>query len=232
MSAHKLGLMENNQSNNYNNAILRVLNKLDIQTEIIEELNRNKINLITSNDQELLEQINESKDKQEKIIKTFKDFNEKLDEVKKTVRRHVNRGVQDLEELLQKKSFMLEFVGRSDLQFQKALDCKNCEIALVEFEASFDKKVLEANFYLNIITNTFINGEESERFFTWKKDINSPITDRLIEQEGVTKLKLQPNKLIYFPIKERIEFIDFILTDHEKTRIGLFNLKLKLHIKN
>ena len=96
MSAHKLGLTENNQSNDYNNAILRVLNKLDIQTEIIEELNRNKINLITSNDQELLEQINESKDKQEKIIKTFKDFNEKLDEVKKTVRRHVNRGVHDL----------------------------------------------------------------------------------------------------------------------------------------
>ena len=151
-------------------------------------MNRNKINLITNNDQELLEQINESKDKQEKIIKTFKDFNEKLDEVKKTVRRHVNRDVQDLEELLEKKSFMLEFVDRSDLQFQKALDCKNCEIALVEFEASFDKKVLEANFHLNIITNTFINGEESERFFTWKKDINSPITDRLIEQEGVTKL--------------------------------------------
>ena len=152
MSAHKLGLTENNQSNDYNNAILRVLNKLDIQTEIIEELNRNKINLITNNDQELLEQINASKDKQEKIIKTFKDFNEKLDEVKKTVRRHVNRGVHDLEELLEKKSFMLEFVGRSDLQFQKALDCKHCEIALVEFEASFDKKVLEANFYLNIIT--------------------------------------------------------------------------------
>ena len=69
-------------------------------------------------------------------------------------------------------------------------------------------------------------------FLHGKKDINSPITDRLIEQEGVTKLKLQPNKLIYFPIKERIEFIDFILTDHEITRIGLFNLKLKLHIKN
>ena len=41
MSTHKFGLTENNQSNDYNNAILRVLNKLDIQTEIIEELNRN-----------------------------------------------------------------------------------------------------------------------------------------------------------------------------------------------
>ena len=45
----------------------------------------NKINLITTNNyKELLEEINESKDKQQKIITTFKELNEKLDEVKKS----------------------------------------------------------------------------------------------------------------------------------------------------
>ena len=83
MSAHKLGSIENNQSNDYNNAILRVLNKLDIQTEIIEELNRNKINLITNNDQELLEQINESKDKQEKLLKHLKILMKNLMKLKR-----------------------------------------------------------------------------------------------------------------------------------------------------
>ena len=74
MSAHKLGSIEND------NNILRVLNKLDIQREI---------NLITTTNKELLDEINESKDKQQEIITTFKELNEKLDEVKKNVRRHM-----------------------------------------------------------------------------------------------------------------------------------------------
>ena len=114
MCAHKLGSLGNDQQT-YDNNILRVLNKLDIQREIIEELNRNKINLITTTNKELLEEINESKDKQQKIITTFKELNKKFDEVKKTVRRHVNRRVDDLGELLEKKSFMIEFYGRNDL---------------------------------------------------------------------------------------------------------------------
>ena len=113
MSAYKLGSLENDKQT-YDNNILRVFNKLDIQREIIEELSRNKINLITTNNKELLEEINESKDKQQKIITTFKEFNEKLDEVNKNVRRHLNREVNGLGELLEKKSFMIEFDGRSD----------------------------------------------------------------------------------------------------------------------
>ena len=95
-----------------------MLNKLDIQREIIEELNRNKIDLITTTNKELLEEINESKDKQQKIFTTFKELNGKLDEVKKTVRTHVNRGVDDLGELLEKKSFMIEFDGRYHLKYR------------------------------------------------------------------------------------------------------------------
>ena len=102
MSAHKLGSIENDSN------ILSVLNKLDIQREI---------NLITTTNKELLEEINESKDKQQEIITTFKELNEKLEEVKKNVRRHIKRGVDDLGELLEKKSFMIEFNGRSDLFF-------------------------------------------------------------------------------------------------------------------
>ena len=86
MTAHKLGSMENDK-HTYDNNILRVLNKLDIQREII----LNKINLITTN-KELLEEINESKDKQQETIATFKELNEKLDEVKKNVRRHIKKG--------------------------------------------------------------------------------------------------------------------------------------------
>ena len=52
MSAHKLGSLEKDQQT-YDNNILRVLNKIDIQKEIIEELNRNKINLITTTTKEL-----------------------------------------------------------------------------------------------------------------------------------------------------------------------------------
>ena len=218
MSAHKLGSLENDKQT-YDNNILRVLNKLDIQREIIEELNRNKINLIPTNNKELLEEINESKDKQQKIITTFKEFNEKLDEVKKNVRRHINREVDGLGELLEKKSFMIEFDGRTDLFLGKYLNCKNCEIASVDFEAKFDKKILEGHFNLDIITNTFLNGKASKRFCTWKKDIDSPITDELIEEEGVTELKLQPNKLIYFPIREKIDYMDFILTNHKEERV-------------
>ena len=59
MSAHKLG-----SPIEKNNNILRVLNKLDIQREI---------NLITTTNKELLEEINESKDKQQEIITTFKE---------------------------------------------------------------------------------------------------------------------------------------------------------------
>ena len=70
MSAHKLGSLENDKQT-YDNNILRVLNKLDIQREIIEELNRNKINLITTTNKELLEEINESKDKQQKNYYDF-----------------------------------------------------------------------------------------------------------------------------------------------------------------
>ena len=129
MSAHKLGSLENDKQT-YDNNILRVLDKLDIQRGIIEELNRNKINLITTTNKELLEEINESKDKQQEIITTFKELNEKLDEVKKNVRRHIKRGVDDLGELLEKKSFMIEFDGRrSDLFLGEYLNCKNCEIS-------------------------------------------------------------------------------------------------------
>ena len=216
MSAHKLGSIENDSN------ILSVLNKLDIQREI---------NLITTTNKELLEEINESKDKQQEIITTFKELNEKLEEVKKNVRRHIKRGVDDLGELLEKKSFMIEFNGRSDLFFGEYLNCKNCEIALVDFETKFDKKILEGHFNLDIITNTFVNGKASKRFFTWKKDIDSPITDELIEEEGVTELKLQPNKLIYFPIREQIDYMDFILTNHKEERVSCFYLKLRLHIK-
>ena len=221
MSAHKLGSIEN-YKHTYDSNILRVLNKLDIQREI---------NLITTTNKELLEEINESKDKQQEIIMTFKELNEKLDEVKKNVRRHIKRGVDDLGELLEKKSFMIEFDGRSDLFLGEYLNCKNCEIALVDFEAKFDKKILEGHFNLDIITNTFVNGKASKRFFTWKKDIDSPITDELIEEEGVTELKLQPNKLIYFPIREQIDYMDFILTNHKGERVSCFYLKLRLHIK-
>ena len=206
MSAHKLGSIENDSN---------ILNKLDI----------------TTTNKELLEEINESKDKQQEIITTFKELNEKLEEVKKNVRRHIKRGVDDLGELLEKKSFMIEFNGRSDLFFGEYLNCKNCEIALVDFEAKFDKKILEGHFNLDIITNTFVNGKASKRFFTWKKDIDSPITDELIEEEGVTELKLQPNKLIYFPIREQIDYMDFILTNHKEERVSCFYLKLRLHIK-
>ena len=221
MSAHKLGSIENNK-HTYGNNILSVLNKLDIQREI---------NLITTTNKELLEEMNESKDKQQEIITTFKELNEKLDEVKKNVRRHIKRGVDDLGELLEKKSFMIEFDGRSDLFLGEYLNCKICEIALVDFEAKFDKKILEGHFNLDIITNTFVNGKASKRFFTWKKDIDSPITDELIEDEGVTELKQQPNKLIYFPIREQIDYMDFILTNHKEERVSCFYLKLRLHIK-
>ena len=68
-------------------------------------------------------------------------------------------------------------------------------------------------------------------FLLWKKDIDSPITDELIEEEGVTELKLQPNKLIYFPIREQIDYMDFILTNHKEERVSCFYLKLRLHIK-
>ena len=90
--------------------ILRVLNKLDIQRQIIEELNRNKINLVTTTNKELLEEINESKDKQQKNY------------------------------------------------------------------------------------------------------------DELIGEEGITELKLQPNKLIYFPRRKQIDYMDFILTNHKGER--------------
>ena len=62
------------------------------------------------------------------------------------------------------------------------------------------KKIVEGHFNLDILTNTFVKGYASKRFFTWKKDIDSPITNELIEEEGITELKLQPNKSIYFLI--------------------------------
>ena len=113
----------------------------------------------------------------------------------------------------------------------KYFNCKNCEIALVHFEGKFDKKILEGHFNLDIITNTFVNSKASKRFFTWKKDIDSPVTDELIEEEGVTELKLQPNKLIYFPIREKIDCMDFILTNHMEERVSCFYLKFRLHIE-
>ena len=76
--------------------------------------------------------------------------------------------MDDLVELLEKKSFMIEFDKRSDLFFfffWKYLNCKNCKIALVDFEAKFDKKILEAHFNLDILMNTFVNGDESKRIF-------------------------------------------------------------------
>ena len=115
--------------------------------------------------------------------------------------------------------------------FGKYLKCKNGEIAFVDFEAKFDKKILEGHFNLDIPTNTFVNGNKSKRFFTWKKNIDSPKTNELIEEEGITELKLQPNKLIYFPIREQIDYIDFILTNHKGERVSCCYLKLQLHIK-
>ena len=100
-----------------------MLNKLDIQRQIIEELNRNKINLVTTTNKELLEEINESKDKQQKNY------------------------------------------------------------------------------------------------------------DELIGEEGITELKLQPNKLIYFPRRKQIDYMDFILTNHKGERVSCFYLKLRLLIK-
>ena len=57
------------------------------------------------------------------------------------------------------------------------------------------------------------------------------MTDELIEEEGISDLKLQPNKLIYFPIREHIDFMDFILTNHKGEIVSSFCLKFRLHIK-
>ena len=92
------------------------------------------------------------------------------------------------------------------------------------------KKIWEGHFNVDILTNTFVNGDES-KYFYMEKDIYSPITDKLIEEEGVTELKLQPNKLIYFPIREQIDYMDFILTNHKEERVSSFYLKLRLHVK-